>query len=92
MGGVFLRLQLPECFVLEVSDGCGGWVDHGLYRADAFIEHEDGTLSCVPESGSPLYLRAIRRDGAVIDVLDGGGARFSYRLVPFPGGGYAPSR
>ncbi len=63
-------------------------MDHGLYEADKFARLEDGTLACTGWGGSPLFLRYIRQEDNVIDVLDGGGDQYTYRLVPFPGGGY----
>ena len=81
-------LELPERFILEVQDGKFGWMDHGLLEADKFALQEDGTLACTGRGGSPLFPRCIHQQGNVIDVLDGGGDQYTYRLVPFPGGGY----
>ena len=80
----FLEINLPAEFVLEVPAADGGWIDHGLYRADLFGRDDDGTYVCAGYGGSPLFLRCVRQEGDLIDVLDGTGARFTYRLVPFP--------
>ena len=79
---------MPERFVLEFLTGGGEWLDHGLFHASLFGRNDDGTYVCSGHGGSPLFLRCLRQDGAVLYVLDGGGRPYTYRLVPFPGGGY----
>lgn len=38
-----------------------------------------------------MFIRCLRQDGSVVYVVDGGGDPYTYRLVPFPGGGYTES-
>ena len=90
-GRRFLPLDLPERFVVEVPDGEGGWTDYGLYDAAKFERLENGALVCTGWGPTPFYLRCIRQEGNVIDVLDGVGEQYTYRIVPFPGGGYSES-
>lgn len=87
----FLDIKLPEEFVLEVPAEAGGWTDYGLYRADQFGRDDDGTYVCAGYGASPLFLRCVRQRGDVIEVLDGTGAQFTYRLVPFPNEQYQRS-
>jgi len=84
----FLDIAMPERFVLEFLTDTGEWLDHGLYDAANFERSDDGTYACLGV-GSPLYLRCLRQDGSVIYVIDGSSDPFTYRLVPFPGGGYS---
>jgi spore coat protein CotH len=79
---------MPERFVLEFLTDTGEWLDHSPYDADSFDRGDDGTYMCL-DHGSPLYLRCLRQDGSVIYVIDHSGDPFTYRLVPFPGGGYS---
>jgi len=79
----FIDIDMPEEFVLECLTPDGGWVDWGLYRAEDFERQEDGAYLNAMD-GSPLWLRCLRQDGAVIYVVDGGGEPFTYRPVPFP--------
>lgn len=81
-------VDMPERFVLECLTGTGAWIDSGLYHAEAFQRDADGTYVFAGD-GSPLYLRCLRQDGCVIYVVDGAGDPYTYRLVPFPGGGYS---
>lgn len=85
----YLDIVMPDDFILEVPDESdAGWVDHGRYQARLFDRLEDGTYVCAGHGGSPLFLRCVRQDGEVIEVLDGAGERFSYRLVAFPSDRY----
>lgn len=89
----FVPPALPERFILEVPDGEGAWIDEGLWRADQFVPL-DGTPGAVyaqQPSGRPQILRCIRQYGDLIDVLDGSGEQYTYRIVPFPAGGYTES-
>ncbi len=86
----FIDIEMPEEFVLECLTADGSWIDWGLYRAEEFERQEDGAYLNAMD-GSPLWLRCLRQDGSVIYVIDGGGDPFTYRLVPFPGGGYSRS-
>lgn len=79
---------MPDEFILEVQDDEGRWTDHGFFRAHDFERRDDGAYLCVLGAGSPLRLRCLRQDSDLVDVVDGGGEWFTYRLVPFPGGGY----
>jgi hypothetical protein len=81
-------IDMPERFVLECLTDTGAWIDWGLYHAEAFERDDDGTY-VFGGDGSPLYLRCLRQDGCVIYVVDGAGDPYTYRLVPFPGGGYS---
>lgn len=83
MSAQFIDIEMPEEFVLESLTPDGGWIDWGLYRAGDFERGEDG-LYVAQGFGSPLWLRCLRQDGSVIHVVDGAGAPFTYRLVPFP--------
>jgi hypothetical protein len=85
----FIDIDMPDEFVLEVPDGHGGWIDWGLYRARDFERQPDGAYLCASE-GSPLWLRCQRQHGDLIDVVDGGGDRFTYRLAPYPSSRYSP--
>jgi hypothetical protein len=87
----YLDIEMPDWFILEAQNGMGRWIDHGRYRSDAFDRHEDGTYVCVPDAGTPIYLRCLRERDDVIEVVDGTGERFTYRLVPFPSYRYWPS-
>jgi hypothetical protein len=78
---LFIELQLPRRFILEVQTADGGWIDHGIYDAEVFIRIEDGSYVCAGYGGSPTYLRCISRDRDVITVLDGAGDPFRYRIV-----------
>src|SRR4051812_26156430 len=85
-GGVrpYADIPMPDWFVLEVQDGRGGWVEHGRYRARDFDRLPDGTYLCAGHGGSALWLRCLRQSGNRIDVVDGAGHLFTYRLVPIP--------
>jgi hypothetical protein len=84
----FLNIRLPEEFVLEVETKDGRWIDWGLFRRDLFQRLEDGTYVCAGHGWSPLFLRCLEQRGDLIDVVDGTGKRFTYRLVPFPSDRY----
>ena len=75
---------MPDRFVLEVPTPDDGWIDHGLYNADAFARNPDGSYVCAGHGGSPLVLRCLAQRDDVIDVLDGAGEHFTYRLIPLP--------
>ena len=78
---LFIELQLPRRFILEVQTAGGGWIDHGVYDAEVFVRVEDGSYVCAGYGWSPTYLRCISRDRDVITVLDGDGDAFRYRIV-----------
>lgn len=84
----YLDIDMPERFVLECLTETGTWIDWGLYDAKAFERRDDGTYVSGSDS-SPLFLRCLRQDGCVIYVVDGAGDPYTYRLVPFPSGGYS---
>lgn len=81
---------MPARFVLEYLTPDGEWMDWGLFGADDFQRQSDGAYLNAGE-GSPLWLRCLRQDGAVLYTVDGAGDPYTYRLVPFPGGGYCAS-
>jgi hypothetical protein len=80
----FIDIAMPTAFVLEVQSEDGGWIDYGLYRPEMFGRLPDGSYVCAGHGGSPLFLRCLRQEGDVVDVVDGGGEPFAYRLCPFP--------
>jgi hypothetical protein len=50
-------------------------------------------LECLTDTGGWIdwakgRIRCLRQDGTVLYCIDGGGLPYTYRLVPFPGGGY----
>jgi len=81
---MFLSIEIPDSFVLECRTGDGGWAVHGAYGSSDFQRLPDGTYVCAGHGGSPLFLRSVRQDGQVLQVVDGGGREFTYRLVPCP--------
>lgn len=85
----FAKVEMPERFVLEFLTGTGEWMDWGLFDAALFEREADGSYVCIGHGGSPLILRCLRQEGPVLYVIDGAGDPFTYRLVPFPGGGYS---
>jgi hypothetical protein len=80
----FADLDLPDTFVLEVPDGDGQWITHGLYAADLFARLPDGSYLCAGHGSSPLYLRCVSRHGNELEVLDGAGKPWRCRLVELP--------
>lgn len=84
----FIDVDMPAEFVLECLTSEGAGIDWGLYRAEDFQRQDNGAY-LYAGCGSPLWLRCLRQDGSVIYVLDGAAAPYTYRLVPFPGGGYS---
>jgi hypothetical protein len=86
----FQDIDMPPCFVLEFRDGEGDWLDHALLRASDFDRLDDGAYLCTG-NGSRVWLRCLEQRGDeidVIDVIDGGGDRLTYRLSPFPSDRY----
>jgi hypothetical protein len=81
---------MPDRFVLETLTGAGAWIDWGLYASNDFVVGDDGAYLC-QGAGSPLWLRCLRQDDAVIYVVDGGGDPHVYRMVPFPSERYPAS-
>lgn len=75
---------MPEHFILEVPTEEGSWIDYGRYAAENFSRMEDGSYVCAGHGGSPIYLRCLARRGDEIDVVDGSGDAFTYRLIPLP--------
>lgn len=88
LGNMFLPVEMPERFVLEFLTDDGSWMDHGLFESATFVRDRDGSYVAAT-GGSPMILRCLRQDGAVVYAVDGGGEPYTYRLVPFPGGGYS---
>ena len=80
-------IDMPDRFVLEVLTDEGEWIDSGLYAAADFAVSDDGAYVC-QGAGSPMWLRCLRQDNAVVYVVDGGGDPYVYRLVPFPSDRY----
>lgn len=81
-------IEMPEQFVLECLTDTGAWIDWGLYSAAAF-QRDDDDGYFFGGDGSPLLLGCLRQEGCVIYGVDGAGDPYTYRLVPFPGGGYS---
>jgi hypothetical protein len=79
---------MPDNFVLECLTDTGGWIDWAKCRAIDFARCDDGAYVCTGHAGSPIWIRCLRQDGTVLYCIDGGGLPYTYRLVPFPGGGY----
>lgn len=77
----YIHLELPEKFFIETPDGAGGWVIWGLYLAELFERQPDGSYVCAYD-GSPTWLRGLRQNGHIVEVVDGGGEHFTYRLTP----------
>lgn len=77
----YIDLELPEKFFIETPDGDGSWVIWGLYLAELFERQPDGSYLCAYD-GSPMWLRGLRQDGDIVDVVDGGGEHHVYRLRP----------
>lgn len=65
------------------------WLDWGLFAAADFERQGDGAYVHAGE-GSPVRLRCIRQDGAVVYAVDGAGDPYTYRLAPFASGDYLP--
>jgi hypothetical protein len=86
----YLDIEMPEDFILECLTHTGEWIDWGRYQADAFTRCEDGAYLCLPEAGSPMWLRCLRQEGSVVYVVDGHGEPYTYRLVPYPSDRYRP--
>jgi hypothetical protein len=80
----FIDIDMPEAFELETPTESGEWIVWGGYEAWMFDRLDDGTYVCAGHGGSPLFLRCLRQRGAVIDVIDGTGTSFTYRLTPVP--------
>jgi hypothetical protein len=80
----FVRISMPDQFVLEVRSAEGAWLDHGLFSREDFARLEDGSYVCAGHGGAPVFLRALSQRGARVDAVDGAGAATSYRLEPFP--------
>ena len=78
----YIDIDMPELFELETLSEGGEWIVWGRFEASMFGRLEDGTYVCAGHGGSPLFLRCLRQDGGVIDVLDGCGDRYRYRLEP----------
>jgi len=78
----FLDIDMPDAFELETPTEEGDWVVWGRYEASMFGRLEDGTYVCAGHGGSPLFLRCLRQDGAALEVVDGGGEHYRYRLRP----------
>lgn len=72
---------MPETFILEVQTD-NGWIDWGWYRAGDFERLEDGSYVCAGLGGSPTWIRCIGRRDDSLDVVDGAGDRYRYRLRP----------
>lgn len=84
-------IDMVESFVLETQAEDGSWIDERLCRAEDFSRLEDGAYVLQTGGGSPLFLRCVRQDGDIIEHVDGTGAHFIYRMVPYPSHRYWPS-
>jgi hypothetical protein len=84
----FLDIDMPDEFVLEIRADDGQWIEHAFYSSDLFGRNDDGTYVCAGQGGSPMFLRCVRQRGQYIDVLDGGGFGYTYRLIPIPSDRY----
>ncbi len=73
----YLDLDLPPLFALEIGPAGEEW---GLFAADWFGREDDGSYVCAGHGGSPVYLRAVARDGQRFTHVDGGGRKHAYRL------------
>lgn len=82
MGSMFLGIDMPRRFVLEVLTGDGEWIEHGRFDAASFAREPDGTYISAIGEGSPMHLRCLRQEGSVVHVVDGGGEPYTYRLTP----------
>jgi hypothetical protein len=69
----YVDIEMPDEFVLEVTDDNGEWIDWGLYLARDFERKPDGAYLCAGHGGSPLWLRCLTQRDDSIDVVDGGG-------------------
>ncbi len=82
-----LEVDLPAAFFLDVPDGSGGWVVHGRYERDWFSRQADGSYVGAGVGGSPLFLRVVAREDAILTALDGQGETAVYRMRPAADGG-----
>jgi hypothetical protein len=87
MGGPYLDVDLPESFMLQVPEPDAEWFTRAVFRREAFGRAEDGTYACAGHGGLPIYIRCVARYDDHIEVVDGGGTHYTYRLLP-----YKPSR
>jgi hypothetical protein len=86
----FRDIDLPDDFILEVQNDAGDWIDYGRFARRLFDRLEDRTYVRAGHGCNPRFLRCLEQRGDLIDVVDGTGARFTYRLVPFPSDRYRP--
>ena len=80
--GGYLEVDLPEAFLLDTLEPNGDWVTWGRYRREFCSRLEDGAYCCAADGWSSLWIRCITRHEDRIEVVDGGGDRFTYRLTP----------
>jgi hypothetical protein len=78
----YIDIDMPEVFELETLSEGGEWIVWGRFEASMFGRLEDGAYVCAGHGGSPVFLRCLRQDGSIIDVVDGCGDTYRYRLQP----------
>jgi hypothetical protein len=80
-GERFLKITMPDRFILDVRRDDGTWIDWGIFDAELFARLPDGSYVCAGHGPSTMWLRCIAQRGEVLEVLDGAGGRHHYRLV-----------
>ena len=84
----FLDIDLPPVFSIDVPaesmPSPDGWIPYWDYcEREGFDRLDDGSYICAGYGGSPIYLRVVKiLKGGEIDVVDGGGDRYRYRIRP----------
>lgn len=72
-------------FYLSVNEG-GYDYDLGRFKASDFVPYEPnkGAVMSIQPGERPVILRVTKQDGDKLHVVDGGGDRFVYTIVPVP--------